>query len=193
MTDNKQTVSWVYNLDKEGLSLELHNIGLSIAGNFAVLRERLLKAIRSSTKPLETSPQPSNENLDHLDPLIDPPLKNSNFDHPIDQPLHKISIATQTDMDFSDFHMLDDLIEAGQLPGYTSDLISKQKPGSDVDSRAKVINRNIESSNTIRDTRCEGETRVYDCRDDLNYPQPGHSGYRRTDEPERNSAIFSRN
>ena len=69
MIANKQSVSWGYSLDKEGLSLELHNRGLFIAGNFAVLRERLLKAIRSRINPLETSPQPSIENLDHLDPL----------------------------------------------------------------------------------------------------------------------------
>ena len=105
--------------------------------------------------------------------------------------VNKISIATQTEMDFSNFHMLDDLTEAGQLPTYTSNLQNKQKPRSDVDNRAKGVNKNVESSNTIRDTRCVSETRVYGCYDNFNNPQPGCSGYKRTVEPERNANVFS--
>ena len=117
MPENKPTVSWVYELDKEGLSMELHERGLSIVGTVAVLRERLVKAIRSASNPTEPSTGSSQADLDQTDLPPDTRLKNPNSG-PV---VGRVSIATQTELSLPYFYMLDDLIEAGQLPGYSQD------------------------------------------------------------------------
>ena len=64
-TDSKQTVSWIYELNKDELIDELEKRELSITGNFAVLRQRLLQAVRSTAVHFEQPPIDSGENLEH--------------------------------------------------------------------------------------------------------------------------------
>ena len=119
-TDNRQTVSWVYELNKEELVNELLKRELSIVGNFAVLRQRLLRAVRVTLNPLEISPSPSEENLDRAG--IENPLSDSNVKGPNNTfEMRRISVASQTEMDSSYFDMLDELIAAGKLPNYSRD------------------------------------------------------------------------
>ena len=50
-TDSKQSISWVYELNKEELIAQLEKRELPITGNFAVLRQRLLSAVRLTINP----------------------------------------------------------------------------------------------------------------------------------------------
>lgn len=62
MEENKPVTSWVYNLNKEELMCQLNERDLPTNGNFAILRERLVKAIKcrkEAIDPFKPSHTPS--------------------------------------------------------------------------------------------------------------------------------------
>ena len=162
---------------------------MSIVGIVAVLRERLVKAIRSATNPTEPSPESSEDDLDQTGLPPGTPLKNPNSG-PV---VGKVSIATQTESSLPYFCMLDDLIEAGQLPGYSQDQRDRQGPEPSHDNRLKGNTIIRKSREILREDKFEDYTRINDSRGDCSNSRPGYSDYRHTAELEANNSRFNRN
>ena len=162
-TDSKQTVSWIYELNKEQLVHELEKRELPITGNSAVLRQRLLQAVRSTVDPYERPPTYSGEGLDHTLNL-DTRIKStgSSFE------TRKVSIASQTEMDFSYFRMLDGLISLGKLPCYT------RSPGVEQDQRPVDINvhKNLNNKNQDPHSRTSSPTYPHSRRSHVAFEDP---------------------
>ena len=84
MAEGKQPTSWVYELNIEQLRYELQQRELEISGNFAVLRQRLLRAVCSGSNSVASSHASSRENIDLMDgedPENNSPSPNFAADH----------------------------------------------------------------------------------------------------------------
>ena len=124
-----------------------------------VLRQRLLQAVRSTVDLYERPPIYSGEGLDHTlnpDPLFYPHFKSSGSSFET----RKVSIASQTELDFSYFNMLDGLISLGKLSCYT------QSTGVEQDQRPVNINvhKNLNNKNQDPHSRTSSATYPYSRR-----------------------------
>ena len=105
----------------------------------------------------------------------------------------KVSIATQTELSLPYFYMLDDLIEGGQLPGYSQDQRDRmgQEPNLDNRPKGKTVVR--ESQAILRKDGFEEDSHLRDSRREYNNSRQGYSDTRYTAEQEANNSRFNRN
>ena len=151
--DDKQSVSWVYELNKEQLIAQLEKRELPITGYFVVLRQRLLSVVR-----LILNPQDPLSLLTEENPPQDPLYKNPEKD--------RVNTASQTEIDFSYFNLIDNLISVGKLPSYSQYIKDKQSQRS-VDENAQARPKYGESYHVSQN---QDQTRVADSDYELEIP-----------------------
>ena len=174
--DDKQSISWVYELNKEQLIAHIEKRELPITGNLAVLRQRLLSVVR-----LTLNPQDPLSPLTEESPPTDPLNKNPEKD--------RVNTASQTEIDFSYFNLIDNLISIGKLPSYSQYMKDKQSHRS-VDENAQARPKYGESYHVSQN---QDRTRVVVPDHELENQQRGTYNNNYNINPELHSGRFTPN